>query len=213
MGKVRVAGFAVSLDGYGAGPEQSLQDPLGKRGEELHSWLVETRTFKAMFGQDGGSEGVDEDYARRSMEGFGAFILGRNMFGPVRGEWPDESWKGWWGDNPPYHAPTFILTHHPRDPIVMDGGTTFYFVTEGIEAALEQAKAAAGERDVKIGGGVSTVRQYLQAGLIDELHFAFSPVMLGQGEAMFAGIDLPALGFQVAETAPTELATHILLSR
>ena len=213
MGKVRVAGFAVSLDGYGAGPEQSLQDPLGKRGEELHSWLVETRTFKAMFGQDGGSEGVDEDYARRSMEGFGAFILGRNMFGPVRGEWPDESWKGWWGDNPPYHAPTFILTHHPRDPIVMDGGTTFYFVTEGIEAALEQARAAAGERDVKIGGGVSTVRQYLQAGLIDELHFAFSPVMLGQGEAMFAGIDLPAFGFHIAETAPTELATHIVLSR
>ena len=213
MAKVRVAGFSVSVDGYGAGPEQSLQDPLGKRGEELHRWLIATRTFKLMFGQDGGSEGIDNDYARRSMEGFGAFILGRNMFGPVRGEWPDDQWKGWWGDNPPYHAPTFVLTHHPRDPIVMEGGTTFYFVTEGIEAALEQAKAAAGDRDVKIGGGVSTVRQYLQAGLIDEMHFAFSPVMLGSGEAMFAGIDLPALGFQVTETAPTELATHILLTR
>jgi len=213
MGKVRVAGFAVSLDGFGAGPEQSLQDPLGKRGEELHEWFFPTKTFRAMLGQEGGSEGVDDDYARRSMDGFGAFILGRNMFGPVRGEWPDQSWKGWWGDNPPYHAPTFILTHHARDPIVMEGGTTFYFVTDGIEAALEQAKAAAGDRDIKIGGGVSTVRQYLQAGLIDELHFAFSPMMLGQGEAMFAGIDLPALGFAVTETAATDLATHIVLSR
>ena len=213
MPKVRVAGFSVSLDGFGAGPEQSLQDPLGKRGKELHSWAFPTRTFQTMFGKEGGSEGVDDDYARRSMDGFGAFILGRNMFGPVRGEWPDESWKGWWGDNPPYHAPTFILTHYARDPIVMEGGTTFYFVTDGIEAALEQAWAAAGDRDVKIGGGVSTVRQYLQAGLIDELHFAFSPVMLGRGETMFAGIDLPALGFSVTETAATDLATHIVLSR
>jgi len=213
MAKVRVAGFAVSLDGYGAGPEQSLQDPLGKRGTELHRWFFGTKSFKAMFGQEGGSEGVDNDYAHRSMDGFGAFILGRNMFGPIRGEWPDESWKGWWGDNPPYHAPTYILTHHKRDPIVMEGGTTFYFVTDGIEAALEQAKAAAGGLDVKIGGGVSTVRQYLQAGLIDQLHFVFSPVMLGQGEAMFARIDLPALGFSVTETAATELATHVVLSR
>jgi len=213
MTKVRVGGFTVSLDGFGAGPEQSLQNPLGKRGEELHGWLVSTKTFKTMFGKEGGSEGVDDDYARRSMEGFGAFILGRNMFGPVRGEWPDENWKGWWGDNPPYHAATFVLTHYPRDPIVMEGGTTFYFVTDGIESALEQAKAAAGELDVKIGGGVSTVRQYLQAGLIDELHYAFSPVMLGQGEAMFAGINLPALGFEVAETAATELATHVVLRR
>ena len=213
MSKVRVAGFSVSLDGYGAGPEQSLQDPLGKGGRDLHRWFFGTKTFQAMFGKGGGSEGVDEDYARRSMENFGAFILGRNMFGPVRGEWPDENWKGWWGDNPPYHTPTFILTHFPRDPIVMEGGTTFIFVTDGIESALEQARAAAGDRDVKIGGGVSTVRQYLQAGLIDELHFAFSPVMLGQGEAMFAGIDLPALGFRITESAPTEFTTHILLSR
>ena len=213
MTKVRVAGFSVSLDGFGAGPEQSLQDPLGKRGKELHSWAFGTKTFQTMFGKGGGSEGVDEDYARRSMEGFGAFILGRNMFGPIRGEWPDENWKGWWGDNPPYHAPTFILTHFPRDPIVMEGGTTFYFVTDGIETALEQAKAVAGERDVKIGGGVSTVRQYLRAGLIDELHYAFSPVMLGQGEAMFVGIDLPALGFRVTEHQATEHATHFVLAR
>jgi len=213
MSKVRVAGFSLSLDGYGAGPEQSLQDPLGKGGRELHRWFFGTKTFQSMFGQGGGSEGVDEDYAHRSMDNFGAFILGRNMFGPVRGEWPDDSWKGWWGDNPPYHAPTFILTHFPRDPIVMEGGTTFYFVTDGIESALDQAKSAAGDRDVKIGGGVSTVRQYLQAGLIDELHFAISPVLLGRGEAMFAGIDLPALGFSVTESATTELATHVVLGR
>src|SRR3954462_10217374 len=161
MTKVRVGGFAVSLDGFGAGPEQSLQDPLGKRGKELHRWFFGTKTFKAMIGEGGGSEGVDEDYARRAMAGFGAFILGRNMFGPVRGEWPDENWKGWWGDNPPYHAPTFILTHYPRAPIVMEGGTTFHFVTGGIEQALMLAKAAAGAKDIKIGGGVSTVRQYL----------------------------------------------------
>ena len=213
MSKVRVAGFSLSLDGYGAGPEQSLQDPLGKGGRELHRWFFGTKTFQSMFGQGGGSEGVDEDYAHRSMDNFGAFILGRNMFGPVRGEWPDDSWKGWWGENPPYHAPTFILTHFPRDPIVMEGGTTFYFVTDGIESALDQAKAAAGDRDVKIGGGVSTVRQYLQTGLIDELHFAISPVLLGRGEAMFAGIDLPALGFSVTESATTELATHVVLGR
>jgi dihydrofolate reductase len=213
LGKVRVAGFSVSLDGYGAGPEQSLENPLGKRGPELHQWLFGTRTFQSMFGGGGGSEGIDEDYARRSMEGFGAFILGRNMFGPVRGEWPDDGWKGWWGDNPPYHAPTFILTHHPRDPIVMQGGTTFHFVTDGIEAALDQARGAAGDRDVKIGGGVATIRQYLKASLIDEMHFAFSPVMLGEGEAMFEGIDLPALGFAITERAPTELATHVVLSR
>jgi len=213
MTKVRVAGFAISLDGFGAGPEQSLENPLGKRGTELHRWFFGTKTFKAMFGGSGGSEGIDEDYARRSMEGFGAFILGRNMFGPMRGEWRDESWKGWWGANPPYHAPTFVLTHHPRDPIEMEGGTTFIFVTNGIEAALEQAKLAAKTRDVKIGGGVETVRQYLRAGLIDELHFALSPVVLGQGEAMFPGIDLPALGYRVTEHQATDHATHIFLSR
>jgi dihydrofolate reductase len=213
MGRVRVAGFSVSLDGYGAGPEQSLQDPLGKGGRQLHSWFFGTKTFKAMFGDGGGSEGVDEKYAHRSMDGFGAFILGRNMFGPVRGKWPDDSWKGWWGENPPYHAPTFILTHHARDPIVMQGGTTFYFVTDGIHAALERARAAAGHLDVKIGGGVSTVRKYLSAGLIDELHYALSPVMLGRGEAMFEGLDLPKLGYRVTESANTELAMHVVLGR
>ena len=213
MGKVRVAGFSLSIDGFGAGVEQSLHDPLGKRGPELFRWFFGTRTFRAMQALDDGSEGVDETYAARSMAGFGAFILGRNMFGPVRGAWPDESWKGWWGDNPPYHAPTFVLTHHPREPLVMEGGTTFHFVTDGIGAALEQARAAAGDRDVKIGGGVSTVRQYLEAGLVDELHFAISPVVLGRGEAMFAGLDLHAMGFRVVEHAATELATHVVLAR
>lgn len=213
MGRVRVAGFSVSLDGFGAGPEQSLQDPLGKRGPELFSWFFGTRTFKAMVGKDGGSKGVDETFARRSMEGFGAFILGRNMFGPEREEWLDNDWKGWWGDNPPYHAPTFILTHHDRESIVMEGGTTFHFVTDGIHSALERARDAAGARDVKIGGGVSTVRQYLQVRLIDELHFALSPVMLGRGEAMFEGLDLPALGYCVTESTATDLATHVVLGR
>jgi dihydrofolate reductase len=164
-----------------------------------------------MFGQGGGLEGVDDTFAHRSMDNFGAFILGRNMFGPVRGEWPDEAWKGWWGDNPPYHAPTFVLTHYARDPVVMKGGTTFYFITDGIQAALERARDAAKERDIKIGGGVSTIRQYLKAGLIDELHFAFSPVLLGRGEAMFEGLDLPALGYRVIETAATDLATRVVL--
>ena len=213
MGRVRVAGFAVSLDGFGAGPEQSLQDPLGKRGTELHSWFFGTKTFKAMFGQGGGSEGVDETFAHRSMDGFGAFILGRNMFGPVRGTWLDNSWKGWWGDNPPYHAPTFVLTHHEREPLVMEGGTTFYFVTGGIDEALERAKQVAGQKDVKIGGGVSTVRQYLKAGLIDSLHLASVPVLLGQGELLFAGLNLRALGFSVTNRKASEYATHLTLER
>jgi len=213
MGRVRAAGFSISLDGYGAGPEQSLENPLGKGGTELHRWFFGTRTFQAMFGQGGGSEGVDESFAHRSMDGFGAFILGRNMFGPSRGDWPDDGWKGWWGDDPPYHAPTFILTHHAREPLVMEGGTTFHFVTDGIHAALERAREAAGDLDVKIGGGVSTVRQYLQAGLIDELHVAVSPVLLGRGEALFEGLDLPALGYRVAESTATELATHVVIGR
>lgn len=213
MGKVRAAGFSVSLDGYGAGPEQSLEHPLGRGGRGLHQWFFGTKTFQAMIGNGGGSEGIDEDYARRSMEGFGAFILGRNMFAPSRGEWVDDGWKGWWGDSPPYHEPTFILTNHPREPIMMEGGTTFYFVTDGIESALEKARAAAGDRDVKIGGGVATVRQYLEAKLIDEIHFAFSPVVLGRGEPMFDRIDLPALGYRLIEHSPTKLATHVLLGR
>src|SRR5579871_1133836 len=213
MTKVRVAGFSISLDGFGAGPEQSLENPLGKRGMELHQWFFGTRTFRAMIGQGGGLDGVDEAYAHRAMDGCGAFILGRNMFGPIRGPWPDNHWKGWWGDNPPYHAPTFVLTHHARAPITMEGGTTFHFVTDGIEAALERARDAAGARDVKIGGGVSTVRQYLQAGLIDELHLAISPVLLGRGEAMFEGLDLRALGYRVMESTATDLALHAVLGR
>lgn len=213
MSRVRVGGFSISLDGFGAGPDQSLEHPLGRRGEELHQWLFGTRFFQSMIGQPGGSEGVDQAYADRAMRGFGAFILGRNMFGPVRGPWPDEAWTGWWGDDPPYHAPTFVLTHHRRDPIEMAGGTTFVFVTDGIEAALEQARAAAGDLDVKIGGGVETVRQYLRAGAIDEMHLALSPVVLGQGEALLAGIDLPALGFRVTEHQPGEHATHVVLAR
>ncbi len=213
MGKIRVAGFSVSIDGFGAGPEQSLREPLGLRGEELHQWFFDTRMWRAMTGSGRGLAGVDDDYAQRSMEGFGAFILGRNMFGPVRGPWPDGAWKGWWGDNPPYHAPTFVLTHYPRAPVEMEGGTVFHFVTGGIEAALRLAREAAGGLDVKIGGGVSTVRQYLRAGAIDELHFAVAPVVLGRGEAMFAGIDLPALGYRVAEHAATERATHVVLRR
>jgi dihydrofolate reductase len=213
MGKVRVAGFGVSLDGFSAGTAQSLEFPLGKRGPELFQWFFGTKTFQSMFGKGEGSEGVDEKYAFRSMDGFGAFILGRNMFGPIRGEWPDDQWKGWWGDNPPYHAPTFILTNHPREPIVMEGGTTFYFVTDGIESALEQARAAAGERDVKIGGGVSTVRQYLSARVVDEMHLAVAPVLLGQGENLFEGIDLNALGYAVTSREQSDHAMHVIVTK
>lgn len=216
MNKVRVAGFSLSLDGFGAGPDQSVENPLGKRGQELFEWLLSTRTFSAMHGMESGSDGsdaIDESYAYRSMDGFGAFILGRNMFGPIRGAWTDEEWKGWWGPNPPYHAPTYVLTNYLREPIEMEGGTTFIFVTDGIEAALEHAQSSAGGRDVKIGGGVATVRQYLRAGLIDELHYALSPVVLGQGEAMFAGIDLPALGYRVTQRDASSKATHFVLSR
>lgn len=213
MSKVRVAGFGISLDGFSGGIEQSLDHPLGKRGPELFQWFFHTRTFRAMQGKEGGSTDVDDAFARRAMENFGAFILGRNMFGPVRGPWQDDSWKGWWGPNPPYHAPTFVLTHYQREPLVMEGGTTFYFVTGGMEEALRLAKQAAREKDVKVGGGVSTVRQYLRAGLIDSLHLAVSPVVLGQGEALLSGIDLPALGFSVTQHEATEHATHVSLAK
>jgi dihydrofolate reductase len=209
-----VAGLGVSLDGFAAGTEQSLDDPLGKRGPELFQWFFPTRTFQNMHGDNGAGEtGVDDDFARRAMDNFGAFILGRNMFGPIRGEWPDEHWKGWWGDNPPYHAPTFVLTHHSRAPIEMEGGTTFYFVTDGIEAALQRAREAAKEKDVKIAGGVETVRQYIRAGHVDEIHLAVAPVVLGRGEALFEGIDFRALGYRTAEHVPTERATHVVLAR
>ena len=211
--KVRVLCFGVSLDGFGAGADQSLQNPLGVHGLEMMEWVFPTRMFRTMYGKDGGETGIDNRMAERGFENIGAWILGRNMFGPVRGPWPDESWKGWWGDEPPYRVPVFVLTHHPRPPLPMKGGTEFRFVTEGLEAALEQAKAAAAGRDVRIGGGVATVRQYLQARLIDELHLAQRPVLLGRGEALWNGLDLRALGYECAETIVGERATHLLLRK
>lgn len=213
MSKVRVSSFAVSLDGYAAGPDQSLENPLGIRGPELFQWFLSTSTWKGMHGQDGGSTGVDNDWAQRSMENVGAWILGRNMFGPVRGPWPDDSWKGWWGDEPPYHVPTFVLTHHPRSPIEMKGGTTFHFVTDGIHSALQRAKDAANGRDVRIGGGVATIQQYLRAGLIDELHLALNPVLMGSGENLFLGLDMAALGYRCSENIFGEHAMHVVLKK
>ena len=213
MAKLRVCSFSVSLDGYGAGPEQSLEHPLGLGGMALHEWAFGTRTFRQMFGQDGGSTGLDDRFAARGFDNVGAWILGRNMFGPIRGAWPDNAWKGWWGDNPPYHCDVFVLTHHARAPITMAGGTTFHFVTDGIHAALERAMAAAGGRDVRIGGGVATIRQYLQPGLIDEMHLAVAPVLLGHGENLFTGLDLPQLGYRVTERAATDLATHVVVAK
>jgi len=213
MTKVKVFGFGVSLDGFSAGIEQSLNHPLGMRGDEIFQWFFPTRAFLEMLGKEGGETGIDNEFGRRAMEGFGAFILGRNMFGPVRGEWPDDQWKGWWGDNPPYHAPTFILTHYPRPPIEMLGGTTFHFVTNGIESALQKAREAAGAKDIKIGGGVQTVRQYIQAGHVDEIHLAVAPIALGQGESLFSGLDLRALGYRTVEHVATDRATHIVLAK
>jgi dihydrofolate reductase len=214
MAKVRVDAFSISIDGFGAGPRQSLEHPLGVGGLPLHDWAWTTRTFQQRIrGQEGGATGADDDFAARSFENVGAWILGRNMFGPLRGPWPDESWKGWWGDNPPFHVPVFVLTHHPRQSIAMQGGTTFHFVTDGIHAALERAAASAGGQDVRIGGGVATVHQYLRAGLIDEMHIAISPTLLGGGERLFEGLDLVALGYRCTERAATPNATHLVLSR
>jgi dihydrofolate reductase len=214
MSRLKVQCFSISLDGYGAGPNQSLENPLGERGEQLHHWFRGTRTFQRMLGNESkGTDGPDEDFAARGFENIGAWILGRNMFGPVRGPWPDDEWKGWWGEEPPYHCDVFVLTHHARAPLKMKGGTTFYFVTDGIEAALERARAAAGGKDIRLGGGVSTIRQYLQAGLVDEMHLAISPVLLGKGEALLAGIDLPAFGFTCTEHVPTAAATHVVLTK
>ncbi|WP_192182630.1 dihydrofolate reductase family protein [Mesorhizobium amorphae] len=213
MSKLRVNAFTLSLDGYGAGPDQTLENPLGIGGEALHKWMVGTRSFHQMVGKDGGTIDVDDRFTVRSFENVGAWILGRNMFGPIRGEWPDESWKGWWGDNPPYHVPVFVLTHYKREPIIMEGGTTFYFVTNGIHAALEQAKAAADGKDVRIGGGVSTIRQYLQEKLIDEMHLAISPMLLGSGEHLFAGLDMLKLGYRCTEQVTTADATHVMIGR
>jgi dihydrofolate reductase len=210
---VRVNSFAVSLDGYAAGPHQSLENPLGIRGPELFEWFFSTRMWKQMHGQEGGSTGIDNDWAQWSMENVGAWILGRNMFGPVRGPWPDDSWKGWWGEEPPYHVPTFVLTHHSRPSFEMKGGTTFHFVTGGIHDALQSARDAAKDRDVRIGGGVATVRQYLRAGLIDELHLVFRPVLMGSGENLFAGIDMADLGYRCTEHVSSELALHVKLEK
>jgi dihydrofolate reductase len=213
MSKVRVASFSISLDGFGAGPRQDLNNPLGVRGPELPAWFMKTEAFKKMHGQTGGIQGVDNDFALRSFENIGAWILGRNMFGPVRGPWLDESWKGWWGDTPPYRTPVFVLTHHARPSLTMEGGTTFHFVTEGADVALERAKEAAEGKDVRIGGGVSVVRQYLAANQIDEMHLALSPVLLGEGENLFSGLNLTQLGYSPLKTVPGENATHILIGK
>ncbi len=213
MSKVRVASFSISVDGFGAGPNQSLKEPMGVGGMGLHQWAFGTRTLQKMFGRDGGATGVDDDFIQRGFENIGAWILGRNMFGPIRGAWPDEQWKGWWGDTPPYHCDVFVLTHHARASIPMEGGTTFHFVSDGIHAALDRAKAAASEKDIRIGGGAATIRQYLQAKLIDEMHIAESPLLLGTGEPLFAGVNLPELGYSVAKRVPTEAATHYLITK
>jgi dihydrofolate reductase len=213
MSKVRVASFSISVDGYGAGPDQSVDNPLGRGGEALHDWLTPTRSFKQIEGEEGGTSGIDEDFAAMGFDDVGAWILGRNMFGPVRGDWPDDSWRGWWGENPPFHVPTFVLTHHERAPIEMEGGTVFHFVTGGIEDALGRAREAAGSKDVRIGGGASIIRQYLEARLIDEMHLAIAPVVLGSGELLFEGVDLVALGYEVKSMQAGEAACHVLIGR
>jgi len=214
MSRLRVHTFSISIDSYGAGPNQNRENPLGVGGEALHEWAVATKTFQQLlFGRDGGATGVDDDYVARGLHNIGAWILGRNMFGPIRGSWPDENWKGWWGDNPPYHTPVFVLTHHARKPITMQGGTTFYFVTDGIQAALHRAREAAQGKDVRLGGGVATIRQYLQAQLLDEMHVAIAPQLLGSGEALFAGLDLLKLGYRRTEHVTTPNVTHVVVAR
>ena len=214
MSRLRVESFTISLDGFGAGPDQDLEHPLGVGGQDLHGWAFPTRTFqKHLFGREDGETGIDEDFAARGFENIGAWILGRNMFGPVRGPWLDETWRGWWGENPVYHVPVFVLTNHPRRPLVMEGGTTFHFVTEGIAVALERAREAAGGRDVRVGGGVNVIQQYLRQRLIDELHIAISPVLLGAGERLFEGINLRALGYACTKHVPSPRATHVVLTR
>jgi dihydrofolate reductase len=213
MSKVRVSAFTISLDGYGAGPNQSLDNPLGVGGLALHEWMVSTRTFRRTHGEDDGDTGIDDEFAARGFANVGAWILGRNMFGPIRGPWPDERWRGWWGDDPPYHTPVFVLTRHPRRSVVMKGGTTFHFVTEGIHAALKRAMDAANDRDVRIGGGVGTIRQYLEARLIDEMHVAISPILLGSGEHLFDGIDAPSLGYECTECVAAPRAMHVVLTK
>ena len=213
MSKLRVESFSISLDGFGAGPEQSLDNPLGKGGEGLHEWIIPTATFQRMSGNEAGTTGRDNDFAARGFENIGAWILGRNMFGSICGPWPDDRWKGWWGDNPPYHTSVFVLSHHERKPVEMEGGTIFHFVTDGIGAALARAREAAKGKDVRLGGGVAAIRQFLQAALIDELHIAIAPILLGSGEHLFHGLDLPALGYRCKEHVASEHATHIVLGK
>jgi dihydrofolate reductase len=213
MSKVRVHSFTISSDGYGAGPNQDLKNGLGMGGENLHAWMIGTRTFQAMSKKDGGTTGVDDEFTKRGFENIGAWVMGRNMFGPIRGPWPDDSWKGWWGKNPPYHCDVFVLTHQARSSEKMEGGTTFHFVTDGIYAALDRAKKAADGKDVRIGGGVSTIRKYLDAGLIDEMHLAISPILLGSGEHLLSGKDLPSLGYGVSEHATTPQALHLTITK
>jgi dihydrofolate reductase len=213
LSRVRVSSFAISIDGYGAGPNQDLENPLGIGGGQLHEWFYPTQTFQRMFGKDVETTGPDNDFAARGMSNSGAWILGRNMFSPMRGPWQDESWKGWWGDNPPYHVPVFVVTHHARKLLVMEGGTTFHFITGGIQEALTLAKEAAGNKDVRIGGGTAVIRQYLQADLIDEMHLVISPVLLGSGEHLLHGIDLTKLGYRVTEHVTTEKATHVVIGK
>jgi dihydrofolate reductase len=213
MPNLRVHAFGISVDGYGAGPNQSLENPLGVGGMALHDWVFPTRTFQRMFGTDDGTTGVDDEFAARGFDNIGAWILGRNMFGPVRGPWPDETWKGWWGENPPYHTPVFVLTHHARNPISMAGQTTFHFVTDGIHAAVQRASASANGKDIRIGGGVATIQQFLRAGLIDDVHLAISPTLLGSGEQLFANIDMLKLGYRCTEHVSTPKATHVVFSK
>jgi dihydrofolate reductase len=214
LSRLRVQAFSVSIDGFGAGPNQDLDHPLGVGGPELLDWVFHTRTFQRMHGAGEGETGVDDNFCARGFENIGAWILGRNMFGPVRGPWPDDNWRGWWGEEPPYHVPVFVLTHHARAPLAMKGGTEFRFITEGIEAALAQAKAAAGEKDVRLGGGVATIRQYLRARLVDELHLAISPVVLGEGEHLFGGLDLRALGYACTNhVGGGRTAAHVILQK
>jgi dihydrofolate reductase len=214
MAELRVHNFTISLDGYAAGPDQSLENPLGVGGESLHEWFVATSAFRRSHGQEGGEEGgVDDGFAGRHFENVGAWIMGRNMFGPVRGPWPDDSWRGWWGDDPPFHGPVFVLTHHQRPPLTMEGGTTFHFVTDGIESALERAFEAAGGRDVLLGGGASTLRQYLRAGLVDEMHYAIAPILLGAGERLFDDLGGVQRGYHCAELVSSPAAVHVRLVR
>jgi dihydrofolate reductase len=213
MSKLRVHAFSISADGYGAGPNQSIANPLGEGAERLHEWFIPTRTFQRTFGRSGGATGPDDDIAARGIENIGASIMGRNMFTASRGAWPNDNWKGWWGDNPPYHSDVFVLTHHARDPIAMEGGTTFHFVTDGIHAALERAKAWAGGKDIRIGGGANVIRQYLQAGLVDEMHVAVSPIILGGGEPLFNDLNLPALGLTSVKYTGTPHAAHYVFTK